>query len=177
MNPSKQLQLLDAFNHKHLDILGLSETKLSFNASLHDFKNTHNISSWWSHHPSRQASGGVGLIIRQPLASHVQNVTKWQGRVIYADLYFTSHKFRIINAYVPTISAHGKQERLDTHAYIKKLLHQSLNSNIICILMGDLNVCSEKYNSLISSNLTPPVIEFVHYDLLLHNHLTVNCLY
>ena len=68
-------------------------------------------------------SGGVGLIIRQPLASHVQNVTKWQGRVIYADLYFTSHKFRIINAYVPPISIHEKQERLDTHAYIKKLLH------------------------------------------------------
>ena len=77
MNPSKQLQLLDAFNHKHLDILGLSETKLSLNASLHDFKNTNNISSWWSHHPSRQVSGGVGLIIRQPLAPHVQNITKW----------------------------------------------------------------------------------------------------
>ena len=71
MNPSKQSQLLAAFNHKHLDILGLSETKLSFNASVHDFKNTHNISSWWSHHPSRQVSGGVGFIIRQPLASHV----------------------------------------------------------------------------------------------------------
>src|SRR6266496_2416573 len=177
MNPSKQLQLLDAFNHKHLDILGLSETKLSSNASIHDFKNTNNLSSWWSHHPSRQVSGGVGLIIRQPLAFHVQNVTKWRGRVIYADLYFTGHKFRIINAYVPPISSHGKQERLDTHTYIKKLLQQSLTSNIICILMGDLNVCPEKYNSIISSNLTPPMIEFGLYDFLLHNNFTDNCVY
>src|SRR6266496_619717 len=177
MNPSKQIQLLDAFNHKHLDILGLSETKLSSNASIHDFKNTKNFSSWWSHHPSRQVSGGIGLIIRQPLASHVQNVTKWRGRVIYADLYFTSHKFRIINAYVPPISSHGKQERLDTHTYIKKLLQQSLTSNIICILMGDFNVCPKKYDSLISTGLTPPIVEFDLYDFLLHHNFTDNCVF
>src|SRR5207247_5774194 len=175
MNPSKQLQLLDAFNHKHLDILGLSETKLSSNASLHDFKNTNNISSWWSHHPSRQVSGGVGLIIRQPLALHVQKITKWRGRVIYADLYFTRHHFRIINTYVPPASAHNRQERKDTHEYLKSLLLSTLSSSIICILMGDLNVCPNKYYTLISSGLSPPPVEFDLYNFLTYHNFTNNC--
>src|SRR5947207_9217654 len=67
MNPAKQSQILSAFESKHLDILGISETKLSLAALIHNFKNTDLLSSWWSHHPSRQTSGGVGLIIRQPL--------------------------------------------------------------------------------------------------------------
>src|SRR5438034_10475377 len=66
MNPSKQLQLLDAFNHKHLDILGLSETKLSSNASLYDFKDTSNVFAWWSYYPSCQDCCGFGFILRQP---------------------------------------------------------------------------------------------------------------
>src|SRR6266496_5352317 len=151
MNPAKQAQILSAFEFKHLDILGVSETKLSLAASLHSFKNTNLFSSWWSHHPSRQTSGGVGLIIRQPLASHVQKIIKWQGRVIYADLYFTSHRFRIINAYVPPASAHNRQERKDTHAYLKSLLSSTLSSNM---LMGDLNVCPNKYFTLVSSGLS-----------------------
>src|SRR5947207_3307768 len=60
MNPAKQSQILSAFESKHLDILGMSETKLSLIASIHNFKNTDLFSSWWSHHPSRQTSAGVG---------------------------------------------------------------------------------------------------------------------
>ena len=40
MNPTKQSQILSAFESKHLDVLGISETKLSLAASLHSFKNT-----------------------------------------------------------------------------------------------------------------------------------------
>ena len=57
MNPAKQTQILSAFESKHLDVLGISETKLSLAASIHNFKNTDLLSSWWSHHPSRQTSG------------------------------------------------------------------------------------------------------------------------
>src|SRR6266496_1795040 len=171
MNPAKQSQILNAFEFKHLDVLGISETKLSLSASLHSFKNTNLFSSWWSHHPSRQTSGGVGLIIRQPLALHVQKVIKWQGRVIYADLYFTSHRFKIINAYVPPASAHNRQERKDTHAYLKSLLSSTLSSNM---LMGDLNVCPNKYFTLVSSGLSPSPTEFDLYNFLTYHNFTNN---
>src|SRR5205809_521894 len=119
MNPAKQSQILSAFDSKHLDVLGVSETKLSLAASIHNFRN--------------------------------------------------------INAYVPPASAHNRQERKNTHEYLKSLLSSTLSSNMICILMGDLNVCPNKYFTLISSGLSPSPVEFDLYNFLNYHNFTNNC--
>src|SRR6266536_961516 len=63
-DPVKQSQLLNLFIDKNLSILGLSETKLSPSNSAHLYKGHPLFQSFWSSHPTRQTSGGVGLIVK-----------------------------------------------------------------------------------------------------------------
>src|SRR5438034_7465033 len=57
---------------------------------------------------------------------------------------------------------------------LKSLLTLSLSSNMICILMGDLNVCPNKYFTLISSGLSLSPIEFELYNFLTYHNFTNN---
>src|SRR6266498_931750 len=69
-DPVKQSQLLNLVIDKNISILGLSETRLSPSNSAHLYKGHTLFQSFWSTHPTRQISGGVGLIVKAPYTRH-----------------------------------------------------------------------------------------------------------
>src|SRR6266498_2663593 len=174
-DPVKQSQLLNLTLDKDISILGLSGTKLSLSASKHLFTDQPLFRSFWSPHPTRQFSGGVGLIIKNPYARHIQKVHKWKGRIISADLYFNSFKLKVINVYVPPRSLANNVERSDTHQHLLSLIESSKIENCTCIIMGDLNVDAFQYNDLLSSPQYRTPAKFSLLERLIHDNYLDNC--
>ena len=86
----KQQQLLTFLDLHHIDIMGLSETKLS--ASLSNTKHifSHllngNYRSWFNSEGKQYASG-VGIVMSNLLAQHVRSCKGFKGRIIYIDIF------------------------------------------------------------------------------------------
>src|SRR6266487_346957 len=174
-DPVKQSQLLNLALDKNTSILGLSETKLSLSSSKHLFADQPLFRSFWSPHPTRQFSGGVGLIIKNPYARHIQKVHKWRGRIISADLYFNNFKLKVINVYVPPRSLANNVERSDTHQHLLSLIESSKIENCTCIIMGDLNVDAFQYNDLLSSPQYRTPAKFSLLERLIYDNYLDNC--
>src|SRR6266498_139705 len=174
-DPVKQSQLLNLTLDKDISILGLSGTKLSLSASKHLFTDQPLFRSFWSPHPTRQFSGGVGLIIKNPYARHIQKVHKWHGRIISADLYFSDFKLKIINVYVPPRSLANNTERSETHQHLLSLLESAKADGCTCITMGDFNVDAFQYNDLLSSPQYRTPVKFSLLERLIYDNYLDNC--
>src|SRR5438034_23078 len=137
----KQLSLVQSMNHKHLDILGICDTRLiQKNANFACNSDTHYRTFWTPKLPSN-VSGGLGLIIHKKYSKFVQLVTRWSYRILAIDLYMAGrNKLRIINVYIPPINSisHNTNLRQDTINETLRLTKEVSNSH--CIILGDFNM-------------------------------------
>ncbi|CAJ0834513.1 9339_t:CDS:2 [Entrophospora sp. SA101] len=141
-----------------MDIIGISETKLNRNNSKHCMRKCNTFQSFWSSHPDQPNSAGVGLLISKSLARHIVKIEKYQGRIIYADLYFKGKKkLRIIQVYINS-NTNKKQERITTSKQVIKYCQEALNKNFFTIVMGDFNADPEILHNLQINNHTIPYI-------------------
>ena len=146
-------QIEQFFINFNLDILGLSETHLTYlqartlNNNLHD-----KPYKFFFHSSNRfQNRQGVGLLIRNNLCSHLFNQGAFFDRILYLDFQFRNKfKLRIIQVYLPA-SYHDKKSfkyRLLIQNKLMDLLVQSRRNNFHVILMGDFNIdISRNYNA------------------------------
>ena len=97
----KQQQLLTFLDLHNIDIMGLSETKLS--PSNAQFIFSHQLNPGyrsWFNSEGKQYASGVGIVMSNHLAQHVRSCKGFKGRIIYIDLFFKGKsKLRIIQFY------------------------------------------------------------------------------
>src|ERR1044071_5288079 len=182
-NSVKQQSLLDVINLKKIDIMGITDTRLSETSSKYLYKGEPYIDSWWSAHPTSYATGGVGIIMNQKYSRYVQKIGKYKGRVIHIDLYMSGrHKLRIICTYVnpyhldTTHSNYQRwhQERIDTHTHLKHLINNALSNNLIPIVIGDLNASADRfYKSFEEGSTINPQEQFIEF-LYTHNLVDIH---
>jgi len=137
----KQQQLNAFLTSNKIDIMGLSETKLSKNNAqyLLDKYNNTEYSSWWDAEGTQLASG-VGLIIRTQLTKHVRLVKSYKGRIIYVDFYFKGkNKLRVIQFYNYADSNH-KCENLELYNKIHEIIKEAIKFKFHIVIMGDFNL-------------------------------------
>ena len=85
--PTKQTQLINFIESNNIDIMGISETKLTSRTAEFILKNYDDYLSWWNCDDSNQAGSGVGLIMKKHIAQYVQSVKGFKGQLIYTDLF------------------------------------------------------------------------------------------
>src|SRR5947209_2372924 len=76
---TKQTQLINFIESNNIDIMSISETKLTSRTAEFILKNHDDYLSWWNCDNLNQASFGVGLIIKKHIAQYVQSVKGFKG--------------------------------------------------------------------------------------------------
>src|ERR1044072_3073835 len=108
----KQHQILDYIKMYHLDIVGLSELRVTNGnfAKSQRFTNNNTHKFFWAINEDKSdPASGITLMMNKELAKHVQRVQRFKGRLIAADLFFRRfHRVRIIHIYVPPINQINK---------------------------------------------------------------------
>src|SRR5436190_12046155 len=69
--PTKQQQIIDTLDLERIDILGLSETKLSPSTSKYAFKRNINFKYFFNNDSTSYTGSGVGLIISNAYAKYI----------------------------------------------------------------------------------------------------------
>jgi exonuclease III len=138
---TKQQQLLTFLELNKIDIMGLSETKLSTANAQYIFSNqpTSGFCSWFNCEGKQYASG-VGIVMSKPLAQHVRSCKGYKGRIIYIDLFFKGKsKIRIIQFY-NFASSDQKIENIELYKQLFKYINEARQQNYYIIIMGDFNL-------------------------------------
>jgi len=76
---TKQREMFDEYKHLDLDILGITETKLSDKQSKLTLNNKKLFRSWWTGNTEKSKTGGVGIAVKIGLDKHVTNVIRKMG--------------------------------------------------------------------------------------------------
>lgn len=79
---TKQNSIHSLINHHSLDILGISETRLSPKSAKYCHPHPKQYHAWWDCDPEHHNSAGVGLILSPALSKHVQKITASKGRYL-----------------------------------------------------------------------------------------------
>src|ERR1044071_3442133 len=82
---AKQQQFMTFIENNHIDIMGVSETKLHSRTAEFIYKNNDSYLSWWNCNNNNQFGSGVELIVKKNLTQFIQAVRGSDGRYIYAD--------------------------------------------------------------------------------------------
>ena len=83
------------------DLLRVSETKLSSQATKLIYKDTPDYTAWWNCFDANPTLAGVGIIMHNFTAKFVQLVKGYKSRVIFANLFLHDNiKLRIIQVYI-----------------------------------------------------------------------------
>src|SRR3954454_7318291 len=145
---TKQREMFDEYKHLDIDIIGITETKLSEKQGKNTLNNKKIFKSWWTGNQEKSKTGGVGIAVKTGLDKHVANVIKKLGRLISIDLNFKgSAKTRIINLYI-NCNEKDKQEREQLINELIKLIDEAKRKNYNLIVMGDMNADIEKYDNM-----------------------------
>ncbi|CAJ0637458.1 12051_t:CDS:2 [Entrophospora sp. SA101] len=144
-NPVKQKQLLETLKLKNINIVGITETKMSKKVASHALKNN-DFEVWWSSNDKSPTSSGVGLMIKKSISIYVQKVKESNGRIIYADLFLPHQKIRIINVYInsSTSTEWDRKERLQTENETISIIEEGKKNNYSNIIIGDFNADPDK---------------------------------
>src|ERR1041384_6941323 len=142
---TKQREFFDEYNSLNLDIIGITETKLSNTQSKYTMNNNKHYKSWWTGDEEKSKTGGVGIAIKFGLDKHVANIIRIMGRIISMDLKFKgSTTIRIINIYVQCNEKdRDKREKLFNE--LLKLIKEADQRKFHLVIMGDFNADMERY--------------------------------
>ena len=130
-----QNNLLEEIKEWHIDILGLSETKLTTSTAKWAFKQDNEykfFSSCNDNHPYRS---GVEILIKKEQEKRLGSIDRIEGHVICANFITTKSKVAIIQIYLPN----DKQYSRHIQKGLRKLIQEKQRSKSKIILMGDFN--------------------------------------
>jgi exonuclease III len=145
-SPVKQKQVIDMMTINNIQILGLSETKLSKRQSkLIYFKNDL-YKAYFTNDSDSPMGSGVGIILSRDYYRYVHRSSSYKGRVIHVDLFMKGRvKLRIIQLYSHANFTGTRNSVEELNKYMIDLLKQSRRDRYHVILMGDFNVSQEAY--------------------------------
>src|ERR1051325_4432552 len=84
-DPTKQQHILNMVNMRKIDIMGFSETNLSYKIAPHIFNNLPNYRAIFHSHKSHPNGSGVGLLVHLDYARFIHKISYFEGRVISVD--------------------------------------------------------------------------------------------
>ena len=151
----------------NLDIVSLTETKLSQKSVQNKQYKTNYYTYLWSGTDSSRA--GTAIMICNHLAPHIHKTTIVPGYAIAIDLLFKNDfKFRIISLYLPSSDA---QHRLQVQNTIIQWIQQATANNIIPITLGDFNASTDNIHS---QSIKYKLLQYLTYNnmynLAAHSH-------
>src|SRR5438477_6980500 len=120
---------------RDIDILGISETKLSINNKNYAFKNSLNYKCFLSVGSTQTYGSGVAIIMKKDLAKHVGHITKIEEHVLAVHMLFKKSKLYIIQVYLPS----NKRSSNKYQHTIRKIIMEEMKIKFKIILMGDFN--------------------------------------
>jgi exonuclease III len=124
----KQLQIINYMKIQSINIMGLSETRLTSNTADLLYRNEKSYRAWWNCDSDQERSRnftGVGLLLDSTYAKYVQKVQGYKGHVIHAHLFLRAlYKLCIIQVYIHANDT-DKQDKLDVYNYIKKVVNEA----------------------------------------------------
>ncbi|PKC50944.1 hypothetical protein RhiirA1_484933 [Rhizophagus irregularis] len=88
---SKQQQILNYMKINKINILTLTETKLKTNSANILYKKD-DVHSWWECDDNNHFSNGVGIIMDNTIAKHVQIVKGYFGRLLHVKLFVKGNR-------------------------------------------------------------------------------------
>src|SRR5271154_138119 len=135
-DPTKQKQIVDLMDLYHIDIFGLSETKLSPTSSKNIYKTNDRYNAFF-HNIATSPHAGVGILISKEYSKFIHKVKFFSGRVIYIDLFMQGRiKLRIIQVYINSNPA-DKVDIIKLHKDISKIIGEAQKDHYKVIIMGD----------------------------------------
>ena len=156
---TKQKQVMTFIETHKINIMGLSETKLSSRAAEFINKNPSPYTSWWNCDDRNKEGTGVGIIMNKHTAKFVQKVScekDYKGRLLYIDLYMKGHsKLRIIQTYIHANNIE-KQQTLLLYSKILEIIDQARQNDFNIIVMGDFNINLIKFEQITKRGSTIP---------------------
>ena len=97
-SPIKQLSLLQSIRHKHIDIMGICDTRLNQKNANFACQSDKNYRTHWTPKLPNNTSGGLGIIIHKHYNRFVQKATRWSDHILTLDLFMSGrNRLRIIN--------------------------------------------------------------------------------
>src|SRR5260364_170524 len=158
-NTKKETWEYYCFSH-NLDIISISETKLSSNPVGYRPNKTKHFTYFWSCTDSAKAS--TVIMICNTLIPHIHKVynnTTSLGYAIAIDLFFKhDFKFWIISVYLPCSE---QQLRLQVQDTVIQWIQQAISNNILPIILGDFNTTTE---NTLTSNSKYKLLQFLTYN-------------
>jgi exonuclease III len=144
---TKQREMFDEYKYLGIDIIGITETKMSEKKSKNILNNKKIYRSWWTGTMEDRKTGGAGIAVKMGLDKHVVNVIRKMGRLISIDLIFKGKaKTRIINIYMHS-NEKDKLERNNLINELQKLITEAKHKKYNIIVMGDMNADVEKLDN------------------------------
>jgi exonuclease III len=151
-----QEMLIQEIWDKKIDILGLSETKLTpsnqtfaFNSSKDKYK------CFPSSCPNNPRGAGVLLLIHKDLEKYIAQVDKIEGHLVAINLLSKRHKTWIAQVYLPC----NKQKSMAVQKKIQTLIRNKIQQRYQIIIMGDFNAALnpryDRSNSKADNSFSP----------------------
>ena len=128
---TNQLDIISEMLERKIDIMGLSETKLTQDNQNWAFNQQDEYQCYTSSNQYKPYGSGVALLIKKPLSKHVHSIQKIEGHVIIANLLFKKHKLSIIQVYLPN----DKRESSRFQQLIRNQILSKQQSNFEIIVM------------------------------------------
>src|SRR3954447_8122251 len=155
----KQNQIMTFIETHKINIMELSETKLSSRAAEFINKNSNSYISWWNCDDKNKDGTGVSIVINKHTSKFVQKVSgekDYKGRLLYVDLYMKGHsKLRVIQTYIHANNIE-KQQTLILYEKILKIIDQAQQNDFKIIIMGDFNINLIKFEQITRRDGTIP---------------------
>ena len=144
-SPAKHAQIILTMKQNDIAIMGLSETTLQNKNSKFLYKNNTEYDAFFDNSSDHPNGSGVGLIISKQFSKHIHKIESFKGRLISADMFFKGHiKIRIIQIYIHANTTQ-REEIEELYTKITNIIEDAQRKNFKLIVMGDFNVCPEKY--------------------------------
>ena len=129
--------LIQYITEKNVDIMGLSETKLTVANDIWAFRNYRNkYKCFSSSNPTHPQGSGVCLLVEKEMAKHIYCIKRIEGHIIAAVFLFKQSRITVIQVYLPS----DKKESNRYQRLIRSMINEeSKHKNNKIIVMGDFN--------------------------------------
>ncbi|CAB5154977.1 unnamed protein product [Rhizophagus irregularis] len=143
---SKQQQILNYMKINKINILTLTETKLKTNSANILYKKD-DVHSWWECDDNNHFSNGVGIIMDNTIAKHVQIVKGYFGRLLHVKLFVKGNVRLSILVIYNYANNTEKENTLELYKEIERIIKEELKFNARIVISGDFNVNFDIYHS------------------------------
>ena len=134
-----QDNILQELKKSKIDIMGLSETKLTSRAAAFSFKDQDDYKGFHTCNDNSPYGAGTSILVQKHLAKHVHKVVKIDGHILALHFLFKGKKkLIIIQVYLPN----DKQKSQALQKHVQKIIDNARPTNTNTIVMGDFNAAN-----------------------------------